>query len=1300
MAGPTSGSEPPGINEWFNITSAMRSQYPFPYTEVPPLFGASMVVDQQGGVAYDGDCALMFGGYAPWGPVNYTFIGVWTSYETPSGTEYPGIVWYNATSLLDQVAQGHKAPWAPPPLYYASMAYDPVDEEVVLFGGQNGTGGGVLGGTWTTSVSCSAFGARGISVNVNLWTQLHDQVSPSPRSGAEMAFDSIDNYVVLFGGSTAPPSFEGTTWTPPPTFSDTWSFVGGKWTQLHPLTSPPADAYGALVNNSAGVLLITGWGLSVEEWTFQGGNWAELTSSNPTGFGYRFLASVTDAPYSGNITAFGGLNESSALDLGDTWNLTPTTDVWSNPIPVGAPTPSVRFGAAMAFDPAIGLTVLFGGRSEGGSEAPEGFTLNDTWLFGSWSPSEVPFSVALAATPQRLLGPGLVQLTATLDGGTPPYSEDWSFGDAGPVYPVSPAPVTEVLDHTYNLGALTTYGNFWVSVTVEDANDLIANANLTLTVAPTNSSIVSNWQPGRDTYSFGNPGSPFEPGGECYGISSTEILYWENDIEGYPGYPELPAIAGLNGQDRHVWDSNELQVWGGTLNNSVLNGTSLAIFIHQAWDPENYDPIGSFSTLTEPKSLAEVIASVADGQPVIIQMLGQTPKGAGVQHAVVVYGVQWFPNGSYELDISDPDAQPTDPPVVGHPGTLYAWYLQAGEFTYNDGNQYYAFGGVTNPTPLQAGWFYGWGQGGINGFNNAGYNWGNWLQESSFDMSTNGFDFIASNNPGIVQQTYLSPYFGYVTYTDFFGSASDSQSFTAGIPGSAGIADGQMEVFAAPQGNDGGPTWISGSSSGGGYAPRDFGDGDSDFPSTDSSPLIVDALARVNISGAPGVEGGTVGVTTSNPSGVRVTLTAEGLNVSSGADPATLNVTLLQEVSNHTTGLLATDLAVPADSLDVFSVSNWSGLNSSSRSAATLRVVADNGTGPSVQFPLLNNQTGLGPGALVSSTATFSETGLPVGASWTVTIPGVGSYNTTGTSIIANAVNGTYAYSIAASNSSWAGPGGEFTIVGAGISISVKFHLVTYSVTFEEAGIPSDTLARFGWTVGVGDSWATGHGSTLSTSLPNGSYYALVTGPAGYTPVVNGPTSLVSISGTAVTTEVTFEKGRTGSLTVDRVGLPRAQTWCISLSGLEHCTPFGSTKFTNLTLSSSYELWVNSPLSGQAVTGRLPGGLNATLTGGYPSRVHFTLAGSSRATITFRYGYSVTFTEVGLPVGAGNASWSIVVRGATVSNASGTPIVFNLTNGTYSYKIGLVPGYQARGIPTRLGIRGLSLHVVVVFRKT
>lgn len=94
------------------------------------------------------------------------------------------------------------------------MAYDPVHNVVVMFGGQDAT---ALGDTWIWNGDSRA------------WTQLSPAHNPSARAGASLEWDGTR--LILFGGQTA----AGAS-------NETWTWDGLDWTQFAPQNSPPARA--------------------------------------------------------------------------------------------------------------------------------------------------------------------------------------------------------------------------------------------------------------------------------------------------------------------------------------------------------------------------------------------------------------------------------------------------------------------------------------------------------------------------------------------------------------------------------------------------------------------------------------------------------------------------------------------------------------------------------------------------------------------------------------------------------------------------------------------------------------------------------------------------------------------------------------------------------------------------------------------------------------------------------------------------------------------------------------------------
>jgi Galactose oxidase, central domain len=301
-----------------------------------PRYGAAMVYD-----AHDG-YILLFGGAG--GPSNNPLNDTW---KFQNGT------W---TQLHPKSS--------PPGRYWAMMAYDAVDSEVVLFGGVNvSTNGSTqdLNDTWVYSSGS--------------WTEIRAVTHPAAREAGMMAFDVRDGYLLLFGGSVlGARGSQSHRW-----FNDTWSFGGGLWTRIHAEGAPQAWDDGGLAYDAASGRMILVGGLqksagrnpilTTSTWSYRGGTWSQLSSSqNATPVG-EFTQLVYN-PNSGSVIAFDdhGANPTARF-LDNNW----TTLVTSH-------TPPARSSPSMAYDPAAGYSLMFGGFT---STSP-GFW-NDTWEFsGTW----------------------------------------------------------------------------------------------------------------------------------------------------------------------------------------------------------------------------------------------------------------------------------------------------------------------------------------------------------------------------------------------------------------------------------------------------------------------------------------------------------------------------------------------------------------------------------------------------------------------------------------------------------------------------------------------------------------------------------------------------------------------------------------------------------------------------------------------------------------------------------------------------------------------------------------------------
>jgi len=190
------------------------------------LFGGKTVFGEVGDLwAWDGDSWMRveITGQAPAGRIHATF----TFHEASGHAVLFGgrrgdgaaAVLHGNTWLFDGDAWQLHDGASPEARTYAAAAYDEAHERVVLFGGLGVDASGVskvYGDTWLWDGSS--------------WSRAATS-GPSERTGAVMAFDTLHQRVILFGGQVP----RGTD-----LLGDTWAWNGKAWQQLTPATSPEA----------------------------------------------------------------------------------------------------------------------------------------------------------------------------------------------------------------------------------------------------------------------------------------------------------------------------------------------------------------------------------------------------------------------------------------------------------------------------------------------------------------------------------------------------------------------------------------------------------------------------------------------------------------------------------------------------------------------------------------------------------------------------------------------------------------------------------------------------------------------------------------------------------------------------------------------------------------------------------------------------------------------------------------------------------------------------------------------------
>ncbi|MCI4357232.1 MAG: PKD domain-containing protein [Thermoplasmata archaeon] len=409
--------------DWYNVTGP---------TDPSPRYGTAAANDPfENGV-------LLFGGLTsnPSFPTtNETFL-------------YNGTEWNRVLTAS-----------APPATFLASMAYESVYQQIVLFGGENVTANSssflnetwiYSSGTWSNftgggptpragsgmsdDVSLGGvlvFGGTGLSNGnvvfndtwtyvLGVWTLVAASPSPAARYSPGLAVDSLGRDVL--DGGLAPTGGLGGFQT------DTWEFVSGVWTELQANFTPDARigaAFAGAVGSPTSAVLFGGAGANSaprnDTWEFSRDYWRERIS--PGGPPSRAFGMLAGNPAGVDEILFGG-NTGLTL-LNDTWSFNGTT--WTNrTATIG---PSVRAGGSFVFDPATHTDILFGGVNA------TNVTLNDTWSLqsGVWTqmtPSLSPPARWLASAAYDPALGGIVLFGGTPDGtltGTLAFNDTWLY---------------------------------------------------------------------------------------------------------------------------------------------------------------------------------------------------------------------------------------------------------------------------------------------------------------------------------------------------------------------------------------------------------------------------------------------------------------------------------------------------------------------------------------------------------------------------------------------------------------------------------------------------------------------------------------------------------------------------------------------------------------------------------------------------------------------------------------------------------------------------------------------------------
>ncbi|MGE0401853.1 MAG: kelch repeat-containing protein [Kofleriaceae bacterium] len=258
----------------------------------------------------------------------------------------------------------------PEPTQEHALAYDPVRDRVVLFGGRVSRFASPRaatyewdGATWENTTptigtpnptaALAYLPTRGATLAYDSSTWMWDGVlwdplpAPHPPARNDSALARTREGALLFGGSAILAGVLGDTWE--------WN---GAWTQRSAATSPPARRQHAMVYDEKRdrVILFGGFtnAASLDDtWAWDGTAWTEIltTTRPPARSGHALIYD----PVHDRVIAYGG--SANGTRFGDTWAFDGTD--WTEVATIDTPPP--RASTAGVFHPLRGTPIIIGG---------------------------------------------------------------------------------------------------------------------------------------------------------------------------------------------------------------------------------------------------------------------------------------------------------------------------------------------------------------------------------------------------------------------------------------------------------------------------------------------------------------------------------------------------------------------------------------------------------------------------------------------------------------------------------------------------------------------------------------------------------------------------------------------------------------------------------------------------------------------------------------------------------------------------------------------------------------------------
>ncbi|MEO5923831.1 MAG: kelch repeat-containing protein [Bryobacteraceae bacterium] len=267
----------------------------------------------------------------------------------------------------------------PAPRVDGAITYDPVDQQVLLFGGRDGISRSDL---WSYSLLQKR------------WVEIQSSGAPPPaRFGHTVVFDARRRRLVVFGGQAS--GF----------FSDVWALdiASKSWTRLSVDGAGPSRRYGhsAIYDTARDRMVIshgfTNSGRFDDTWAFDfaTNSWRDISPAGTRPL-RRCLHHASYDEGRGRMYLYGGCSSGfGPCPQGDLWSFDLALNRWTQLTPQNSPPPRQQYG--MAFDAMRDKLIVFGGDGNG--------LLSDTWEFdpgsGVWQPTAITGAPPVARNRQE-----------------------------------------------------------------------------------------------------------------------------------------------------------------------------------------------------------------------------------------------------------------------------------------------------------------------------------------------------------------------------------------------------------------------------------------------------------------------------------------------------------------------------------------------------------------------------------------------------------------------------------------------------------------------------------------------------------------------------------------------------------------------------------------------------------------------------------------------------------------------------------------------------------------------------------